>query len=86
MLNVHGIKVAGGTFPAMIWARFMKSAANVRSKAVTDIEGSQAPSSEGLVLARVCEDSLELANSRCPRTIEVYLDPALVPRTTCKIH
>ena len=26
MLNVHGIAVAGGTFPAQIWARFMSAA------------------------------------------------------------
>jgi membrane peptidoglycan carboxypeptidase len=26
MLNVHGIKVAGGTFPAEIWGQFMREA------------------------------------------------------------
>jgi penicillin-binding protein 1A len=33
MLNVHGIQVAGGTFPASIWRRFMSSAeANVPAR------------------------------------------------------
>ena len=82
MVNVHGIKVTGGSFPAAIWREFMTSATKARSSAVTPVEVS----SSGQVLLRICEDSMLLANKRCPNTIDIFLAPALVPKATCKLH
>lgn len=83
MTNVHGIKVTGGSFPAKIWAQFMRSATAVRSKAVTP---AQKEGAGGQVLVRVCQDSMKLANQRCPNAVEIYLDKTLVPRETCTLH
>lgn len=83
MTNVHGIKVTGGSFPARIWARFMKAAMVESAKPVTPT--SLSPQSQG-VLVKVCEDSMALANRRCPRTVEIYLAPESVPQKTCELH
>ena len=82
MVNVHGIKVTGGSFPASIWREFMSGVAIARSSAVTPVED---PTSRQ-VLLRICEDSMVLANKRCPHTIDIFLAPALVPKSTCKLH
>jgi 1A family penicillin-binding protein len=42
MRNVHGITVFGGTFPAMIWAEFMKSA--LANEPKLDFKSAPAPS------------------------------------------
>ncbi len=86
MTDVHGIKVTGGSFPAQIWAAFMKPAGRTRSEAVTAVEDAASRKQEGQVLVRVCEDSLKLANKRCPHAIDIYLDPALVPKSACTVH
>jgi penicillin-binding protein 1A len=86
MTDVHGIKVTGGSFPAQIWAAFMKPAGTMRSEAVTAFDDGDTSQKGTEVLARVCEDSLCLANSRCPHVIDIYLDPAIVPKKTCTIH
>jgi len=83
MTNVHGIKVTGGSFPAKIWAQFMTAATEVRSKAVTPAQGVDQAEQ---VLVRVCQDSMKLANQRCPNAIDIYLDRGLVPKGTCRLH
>ncbi len=85
MTDVHGIKVAGGSFPATIWADFMKKAGGVVGQVKPEVKGPLS-SREGQVLTTVCEDSMQLASIRCPRKIEIYLDPSLVPMKTCSIH
>ena len=82
MTKVHGIAVTGGSFPARIWRQFMLGATKARSAAVTPAETN----GTGEMLVLVCEDSMMLANKRCPNTIEIYLDPALVPEKTCTLH
>ena len=82
MTKVHGIAVTGGSFPARIWRQFMLGATKARSAAVTPAETN----GTGEMLVLVCEDSMMLANKRCPNTIEIYLDPALVPENTCTLH
>jgi len=82
MTNVHGMAVTGGSFPARIWKQFMTGATQARSAPVTPAEESTV----GQMLVRVCEDSMMLANSRCPSTVEIYLDPAFVPKETCALH
>jgi hypothetical protein len=81
MTNVHGIRVAGGTFPARIWHDFM--AAAVRTD-TSDAAGSKSDATK--VKVKLCVDSLQLATSRCPQTIEVYLEPENVPKQACTIH
>ncbi len=81
MMNVHGIRVTGGSFPARIWARFMKGAEESRSSAIKPTPG------EGdRVLVTVCQTSMQLANKRCPQPVEIYLSPDLVPQATCSLH
>ncbi len=84
MENVHGIKVTGGSFPAQIWRGFMIEATKARGAPVTPAVTQSVPS--GQVLCTICEDSMLLANKRCPRTVELNLEPALVPKTACTIH
>lgn len=81
MTDVHGIKVTGGSFPARIWARFMKAVTAVRSAPVRPPGGGT-----GQVLVTICQDSMKLANSRCPSPVEIYLAPSLVPQETCTLH
>ena len=82
MMKVHGAPMTGGSFPARIWKQFMGGATAVRGAPVTP-----APTNtSGQMLIRVCEDSMMLANARCPNTVEIYLDPAFVPRDTCALH
>ena len=61
MNNVHGIKVTGGSFPARIWAAFMKAALKG-----TPATAFKRPS--GLVSARICLDSGQAATALCPHT------------------
>ncbi len=89
MTDVHGIKVTGGSFPATIWRQFMAPATAHRQAALTP----NAPAAAGVpatgsapVLVSICRDSMELANENCPDVIEMYLDPALAPATTCTRH
>jgi penicillin-binding protein 1A len=88
MTDVHGIKVTGGSFPASIWAGFMRPAATTRASAASP--AGPAVVSAGVqgerVLVRICQASYELANPRCPHTEGVYLDPLSVPKRICTIH
>lgn len=87
MTNVHGIRVTGGSFPAKIWAQFMRVATTSRSRAVTPPSSQGDTASTGnQVLVRICQDSMKLANKRCPNTVEIYLAPEMVPRSTCTLH
>ncbi|HVE76779.1 MAG TPA: PBP1A family penicillin-binding protein [Actinomycetota bacterium] len=77
MRSVHGQRVFGGTFPAMIWARFMQAALD--GKPVTDF---QIPESE---LVTVDIDPLTglLAGPFCSGRQTVQMLRQLVPRETC---
>lgn len=82
MTKVHGAPMTGGSFPARIWKQFMAGAAAVRGAPVTPADANTG----GQMLIRICEDSMLLANARCPHTVEIYLDPAFVPKSTCTLH
>lgn len=84
MTNVHGIKVTGGSFPAMIWGDFMRQASVVRGRPAARAASSSGAG--GPILARLCETSRLLATSRCPQVIGVYLSPVLVPAKECSVH
>ena len=72
MTDVHGIKVTGGSFPAMIWADFMKPGDGAARRIRSTVRASRVPSVEEQVLVRVCEDSLH-AGQR----------PAVLAQPTC---
>ncbi len=81
MTNVRGIKVTGGSYPARIWASFMQSATGARSKPLTPaLQGQER------VLVSICEDSLNLANTRCSRRADMHMASYLVPKETCDSH
>jgi penicillin-binding protein 1A len=61
MNSVHGIRVTGGSFPARIWAAFMKAALKGRAEA-------QFKRPSGLVSAKICLDSGGAATPLCPKT------------------
>ncbi len=61
MNSVHGISVTGGTFPARIWAAFMRKATEGMSRA-----GFARPS--GLADETICLESGGLATEFCPKT------------------
>jgi penicillin-binding protein 1A len=83
MLNVYGIKVTGGSYPAIIWNGYMSHAVNGASGSVAS---SPPASTKGLVLVRICADTMLLANRRCPNVIEMYLAPGQVPTVVCNKH
>ncbi len=90
MLNVHGIKVTGGSYPATIWARFANTAVTPAPPSAYDGVLVDPPSSaevtSTLVHARICADTFMFANPRCPNVYEVDLEPSLVPAETCNRH
>lgn len=86
MLNVHGIKVTGGSLPAQIWSRYMAKAAGLPRAKPAGPEGETSPADSGLVPVRICRASFLLANPRCPDVYQVELEPALVPASTCALH
>lgn len=78
MLSVHGVKVTGGTFPAKIWAAFMKAA--LKGTPATDFTKPA-----GLTEARICLDSGGAATQFCPRTgTALFLDGQVPP--DCTLH
>lgn len=87
MTDVHGIKVTGGSFPARIWQRFMAKAVaeDVTSQKRLPSGGNGGSAQEG-VAVKICTQSLLIANERCPDTVDMYLDKALVPSATCGLH
>lgn len=90
MVNVHGIKVTGGSFPAIIWGKFATTALPLLAAPPRPAAGG-APADDGtpasdLVRVRICRDTFLLANPRCPDVFEVDLEPSLVPAQTCAKH
>lgn len=79
MASVHGRKVTGGSFPAEIWADFMRAAHRGRPERSFKRPG-------GIKSLKVCSESGALPTEYCPSTV-----PAIVPRSldasaTCQIH
>jgi penicillin-binding protein 1A len=80
MYSVHGMKVAGGTFPAQIWARFMSSA--LAGKPREDFDRP----TKGLIQVKLCVESDKLARSYCPETYIATFTPKQKPTQLCDIH
>ncbi|GAB4247173.1 MAG: hypothetical protein Kow00129_07660 [Thermoleophilia bacterium] len=81
MTDVHGRRVTGGSFPAEIWAAFMK-------RALADVEPSDFSKPEGVdwVEATVCTETGLLATSWCPETIASSFLEGLAPTRSCDLH
>lgn len=80
MHSVHGIRVSGGTFPAQIWASFMRLA--LSGKPRTDFTVPV----RGLVQVRLCTESDKIARSFCPETYIGSFLPKQKPSQLCDIH
>lgn len=85
MLHVHGQKVAGGSFPAMIWGRYM-SGAVAPAPAVGPDSGETTPGASAMVKVTLCRETLLLANPRCPEPLTLEMERGLAPRKTCTKH
>ncbi|OFW61310.1 MAG: hypothetical protein A2133_02535 [Actinobacteria bacterium RBG_16_64_13] len=81
MTNVHGGKVTGGSFPAQIWASFMK-------KALAGIPVAQFPSkaADDWVTVEVCSESRLLPNEYCPATVAMLFRKDEQPAEVCTLH
>lgn len=79
MKNVHGRKVTGGSFPAEIWADFMKGAL----ESAPEVEFSKPK--KGLTTARVCSQSGGTATAYCPTTISALFLTKHQPEA-CTVH
>jgi penicillin-binding protein 1A len=81
MTDVHGIRVTGGSFPAEIWASFMK-------KALAGIPASdfEQPAWGDWVSVEVCRDSLLLATEYCPATVVMRFPLGAQPKDECALH
>ena len=78
MTNVHGKKVTGGSFPAQIWASFMKAA-------LANTPASEFTRPKGLTDATICLDSGQLAGPLCPNQ-GTGLFLASAPPVPCTLH
>lgn len=78
MTKVRGRKIAGGTFPAQIWGKFIFSY-------LKGLPASTFQESEGRYVT-ICADSGLRATPFCPRKITLFLEKALIPQKYCSIH
>lgn len=84
MTNVRGIKVTGGSYPAQVWRAYMSKALALENSPVT--APSETADQEDGTTVTLCSETLQLANKRCPRKIDVYLERSLVPKQVCTKH
>jgi penicillin-binding protein 1A len=81
MTNVHGIAVAGGTFPAQIWQKFMSRA--LAGRPARDFDKP----TEGIVWIKVCTDMPGVvANEFCEEVAWSSFAKGTGPRETCDVH
>lgn len=78
MTNVHGRKVTGGSFPAEIWARFMKTA-------LADVEATDFTRPRGVTSATICRETGMLATEHCPETASAIFLAESLP-AECELH
>jgi len=78
MTSVHGRKVTGGSFPAEIWAAFMKEALKGREKA-------EFKRPEGLSTLSICQESGQKAGEYCTKTGKALFLANGLPGA-CELH
>jgi penicillin-binding protein 1A len=81
MTDVHGIKVTGGSFPARIWAAFMKKA--LAGRPVSDFPTL---SGKDWVSVEVCSESHLLPTEFCPTLVEILVRADKRPTQLCPLH
>jgi penicillin-binding protein 1A len=87
MRSVHGITVYGGTFPAQIWAKFMKRAlADVPASDFAKAEFGEEEEAEDWVSVKICTESGMVATKYCPNTETRYFQRGEEPTETCPLH
>lgn len=80
MTNVHGIRVAGGTFPAQIWRSFMNDALSVYPRSdFTRPKG-------GLYQTVLCIETNKKAGPYCPDTYLATFPAKQGPAGLCDLH
>lgn len=80
MNNVHGIRVAGGTFPAQIWQKFMSAAVKG-----TKVANFSKPAT-GVTVYKICAETGLLAAAYCPDVVSRTFLTGKGPTATCPIH
>lgn len=81
MTSVHGITVTGGSFPAQIWAKFMRTA--LENAPVTDFDLRPAAS---WISAQICKESGFLAVEECPEKVFRLFPKGQSPDKLCPLH
>ncbi|GEM_PF-174999 len=79
MTDVHGRKVTGGSFPAEIWAQFMK-------EALADTPKADFAKPSGLVNLTVCDDTGLLTTEYCEKPVNGLFIRGHVPTEECDLH
>lgn len=83
MTSVHGIRVAGGTFPAQIWSSFMR-------RSLEDVKASdfEDPPSGSLTYMELCDDSNLLPTEFCPDVSKHVYVKKYKPKVSkrCDLH
>ena len=80
MLNVHGITVQGGTFPAQIWRKFM-----IPALAETPVKNFPRPV-KGIVGIYICRDTGDRITKFCPEPILAQYASGGGPGKVCQVH
>ncbi len=78
MNSVHGRQVTGGSFPADIWASFMRNA-------LADTPKTSFPRPGGLTTVKVCSESGGTATPFCPKPISALVLAKYKPEP-CTVH
>lgn len=78
MNDVHGKRVTGGSFPAQIWAKFMKAA-------LEGVPASDFVQPKGITSATICLDTGALAGEFCPNQASALFLTAHQP-VACELH
>lgn len=84
MESVRGIRVTGGSYPAEVWKRFMRVAADPARGTATETE---APDEweVGLMTYTLCSESLMIARPDCPDPMELALPAGSMDRKPCDL-
>lgn len=78
MTSVHGKKVTGGSFPAQIWAAFMKAA-------LADVKATDFVQPRGVSSVSICLETGLAATSNCPTTGSTLFLTSAMP-DACELH
>ena len=81
MVDVRGVRVTGGAWPAQIWNIYMNEAL-----AGTEPHDFVKPPNSDLQNVQICADSGQLANPWCPKKETRSFFPGHVPTEKCTLH